>query len=127
VARAQDTCGDTGFTDDDVASALSAALGARGVSGGGGDVDVSCEGGQFHYGVRLSETAKPASSTQAAPLQLVGTVQVVEDQVRVTAQIELAETGEIVEAAEGDASGRTRDAITDAAQTAFAGLRSLNQ
>ena len=133
--------GDTigGYTTDDVASALAAALQAKDVPTADSDVKVTVAEGLFHFSVRLSANVKPVgqapassdgtppASVQAAPLLLIGAVQVIDDQVRVTMRIVVTETSQIVEASTGDASGKTKDAITDAAQIAIGGLPSLNQ
>ena len=131
--------GDTigGFSTDDVASAISAALSAKDVPSDDNDVTASISDGLFHVGVRLSATVQPggaapsgdadASSVTPAPLLLEGTVQVVEDAIRVTLKLVVTETSQIVEAGSGDATGTDKDAITDAAQTALGALPSLNQ
>lgn len=132
--------GDTNgsFTTEDIAGAVSAALQARDVPTDGDDVSVSISDGLFHVSVRLSATVKPAGqappadgdadpgSVQAAPLLLIGTVQVVDDAVRVGLRIVVTETSQIVESAGGDATGTTAEAVTDAAQIALGGLPSLN-
>ena len=129
-----------GFTTDDVAGAISAALQAKDVPTDDSEVKATISSGLFHVEVRLSATVKPVSqppppddsgenapgSVEAAPLLLIGAVQVIDDAIRVTLRIVVTETSQIVEAAGGDATGTTPDAITDAAQIAIGGLPSLN-
>jgi hypothetical protein len=133
--------GDTigGFTTDDVAGAISDALSAKNVPTDGDDVTASVSSGLFHVGVRLSATVQPAGSApppdadadpdsvKAAPLLLEGTVQVIDDQIRVTLKLVVTETSQIVEVGSGDATGADKSAITDAAQIALGALPSLNQ
>ena len=130
-----------GFSTDDIAGALSTALQACSVPTDDSDVSVSVSDGLFHTSVRLSAAVRPVAqppppddngdtapgSVEAAPLLLMGTVQVVDDAVRVGLRIVVTETSQIVEAASGDADGTTTDAITNAAQIAIGGLPSLNQ
>ena len=129
-----------GFSTDDVAGAISAALSAKNVPTDDDEVKATISNGLFHIGVRLSATVQPVpqappdpdgdlppGSVQAAPLLLIGAVQIIDDAVRVTLRIVVTETSEIKEAGSGDATGTTTDAITDAAQIALDALPSLNQ
>ena len=131
AARADDP---PAFSTDDVSDALSTALSALDVPTGGNEIDVTNEDGQFKYAVRLSSEFKPAGkvpddptpgTVTAASYLLLGSLQIVEDQMRVTARIVNVETSQIIEASKGDATGTTKETITDAAQIAFDALSSL--
>ena len=126
------------FTVDDVAGGVSAALSAKSVPTDDDQVKVTIQDGLFHLSVRLGAAVKPVGQTapsddgdapgsvEAAPLLLIGTVQVVDDSIRVSLRIVVTETSAIVEAGSGDAVGSTAEAITDAAQIAVEALPSLN-
>ncbi len=135
-----DSSGSNGatFSEDDVATAVSAALSAKDVPLEDSDVKVSTDG-LIHFMVRLSRSVKPLhqipddtsnlppGTVEGAPLLLLGSVQTIEDSIRVSMRIVITETSEIVEVSKGDATGATVDALTDAAQLAIEGLPSLNQ
>jgi hypothetical protein len=124
AAQAQVTCGSTGFTADEVASALTDAIEAAEVPTNGDDVEVSCEGGQFQFDVRLSDTA---GGVQGSPLLLAGEVEVSEDGVKVSARVVSTETSQTVDESEGDADDATQESIAQAAETAFGRLESLSR
>jgi len=134
AARADDPPAQSTFSTDDVADALSTALSALDVPTGGNEIDVTGEDGQFKFAVRLSSEFKPAGKVPDDPTPgtvtpafylLLGMLQILDDQMRVTARIVNVETSEIIETAKGDATGTSKETITDAAQIAFSALSSL--
>lgn len=74
-----------------------------------------------------SDDDTPQASVQAAPLLLIGAVQVIETEIRGTSRIVITQTMVIVEAGPGDATGQTAEATTDATQIAIEALPSLDQ
>lgn len=124
-------------TEDDVAGALTKALQEHDVPVDDDGVKVTLSSGLYQLMVRLSADVRPLpqvpddtsnlapGSVQGAHYLLQGSVQIIEDQVRVNMRVVSVETSEILETSKADASGSVLDAIQGAAGDCLAGLPSL--
>lgn len=124
-------------SEDDISSALASAFQSRDIPVDDDGVKVTTADGLYHLMVRLTADARPLpqvpddtstlapGSVQGAQLMVLGTVQLVEDQTRVTMRTVVVETSEIVESSSADASGVSADSIQGAAEDCLAGLPSL--
>src|SRR5450755_511831 len=110
-------------SEDEISSALASAFQARDIPVDDDGVKVTTADGLFHLMVRLTADAKPLpqvpddtsnlapGSVQGAQLMVLGTVQLIETQTRVTMRTVVVETSEIVEASSADASGVSVESI----------------
>lgn len=125
-------------SEDDVAGALTRAFNDHNVPMDDDTVKVTLDSGLYKLAVRLSSSFNPlpqvhddtqslqTGSVQGARYLVLGSVQVIEDQVRVNMRIVSVETSEVLQASKADGSGSVLDAITGAAGDALAGLPALN-
>ena len=124
-------------SEDEVSDALTRALENNNVPMDD-SVKVTASGDMYHLAVRLSSSFNPLpqvhddtqslqdGSVQGAAYLLQGTVQIIEDQVRVMMRIVSVETSRILQQSKGEGSGAVLEAITGAAGDALAGLPALN-
>ena len=124
--------------EDAIAAALVNAFLAKDVQVPDDGMKVSQADGLFHLSVRLSADVRPLpqipddtgnlapGSQEGATLMVLGTVQLVDTQTRVTMRIVVVETSEILESSSGDADGVSEESVGNAAESAISDLSTLS-